>query len=187
MRVRRVCLLSAIAAILVIGCGRPAPQTTYTVVAPATITPGDQIPLPRHEVILTLSGALRHSNDSGSLRFDMETLEQIGLVSYTVQDPYLQQSITFSGVLMSDLLRVAGVPPEATLVHIVALDDYEVDIAIDDIQKWPILLATRADGKRMDVATYGPTRLLFPYGHYPIDEIAYREAWIWNVESMEIR
>jgi hypothetical protein len=50
----------------------------------------------------------------------------------------------------------------ASSVRITALDDYQVDIPFAEIEKWPILLATRMNGEYMSIENSGPTRIIFP-------------------------
>ena len=53
--------------------------------------------------------AIIEVNDD-TLAFDMSTLEKLRLVKYEVDDPWLQEEVTYTGVLLSDLLEVAGAP-----------------------------------------------------------------------------
>ena len=173
-------LIAALAA-----CGNNTAKS-YEMVAPAVITPGSAIPAPIEEVILTLSGDIGIKNVGDTLQFDMPTLENLGLVKYSVDDPWFDVTNTYTGVLMSELGKYAGVSPSAKNIHMVGLDDYSVDISVDDIEKWPILLATRTNGAYMDIESSGPTRIIFPYHSYSIDPVAYNDFWIWNLASMEI-
>jgi hypothetical protein len=154
-----------------------APET----VSAATIKAGDPIPAPAEAVILSLSGP-----DNKEVTLDLPTLEKVGLVKYTVTDPWLESQITYTGVLLSDLLKVAGVADDATTVKVVALDDYAADIPIEEINKWPILIATQADGEYLTIENNGPTRIIFPYDTYP-DITAARNMSVWNLEGLEIK
>ncbi|HEX9824089.1 MAG TPA: molybdopterin-dependent oxidoreductase [Actinomycetota bacterium] len=146
------------------------------------------MPEPVGEEILTISGEIGTTNDRGRLAFDMATLESLGLVSYDVEDPWDQKEVTYTGVLMSELLAVAGAASDARSVRIVALDDYRVSIPIDEIHRWPVLLATRADGEVIGVESGGPSRIIYPYGTFPeIDGVTHDDLWIWSVERMTIR
>lgn len=175
------------AAILLTACGN-ASQSPYQRVSESTLQPGAPIPAPTGEVILTISGKIGVTNNGDQLLLDMETLEKFGLVQYELNDPWLKEKFTYTGVLMSDLLKFIQSAPEAESVHLIALDDYEVDIVVRDIEKWPILLATRANGQYMSVAENGPTRIIFPFDQFPeIDQTTYRDLMIWNIASMEVR
>ena len=167
-------------------CGGQPTTPAYEVVAPASVSQGSSIPAPAEAVILTVTGAINNKNVGDTLEFDIPTLEKLGLVKYTVSDPWLQSEVTYTGVLLSELLAVAEVPDSATTVHVVALDDYAADIPISEIEAWPILLATQADGEYLTVDTNGPTRIIFPYDTYS-DITAARNMSVWNNKLLEIR
>jgi hypothetical protein len=170
----------------VAACGGD-PDSVYQVVTPASISPGSPIPAPTEEVILTISGDVSVTNVGDTLQLDMPTLEHLGLVQYTVSDPHLLTDVTYTGVLMSKLSEFVGASKSASNIHIVALDDYHVDLSFEYIKKWPILLATRSNGEYMDVDSSGPTRIVFPYDSYSeLDPVRYDHLWIWNIESMEV-
>ena len=116
----------------------------------------------------------------------MRTLENLGLVKYTVDDPWLNSPITYTGVLLSELRNYAGVSDSAMYFHLGALDDSAVTIPVEDIEKWPILLATRSNDSYMSIGTAGPTRIILPYHNYKFDWDTYNGYWIWNLATMEI-
>ena len=190
-RLGHAVLVLTVAAGFLVGClpgGAGAPGPAYQGVASAGRRPGDPIPVPTGETVLTLSGAIATTNAGAELRLDLATLEQFGLVQFAVVDPAQRRRITFAGVLVSDLLAYAGAAPSATTLHLVALDDYQTDIALTDVRKWPILLATRADGGRPPIADGGPTRIVFPYHAFPkIDASVYDSQWIWSLKSIDVR
>ena len=179
-------VLAAVLALLMSACGS-AKDTGYEVVAPASIGLTEAIPSPSQKVVLSISGQVATKNTADSLELDMSTLEKLGLVKYQVHDPWLKQTFTYTGVLMSDLLKYAGASQSARSVHMVALDDYQVDIPIADIEMWPILLATRANGEFMNVDNYGPLRIIYPYGSHSIDPVSHNDLWIWSLKSIEVR
>ena len=179
-------ILAAVFALLMSACGG-AKDTGYEMVAPASIGLTEVIPSPSQEMVLSISGQVAAKNTVDSLELDMRTLEKLGLVKYEVHDPWLKQTFTYTGVLMSDILKYAGAFHTARSVHMVALDDYQVDIPIADIDRWPILLATRANGELMKVDNYGPLRIIYPYGSHSIDSVSHNDLWIWSLKSMEVR
>ena len=179
-------ILAAVSLLILAACGGSG-HPGYEVVAPASIGPSETIPAPSGEEVLAISGLIAAKNGGDALNFDIPTLERLGLVEYSVHDPWLKESFTYTGVLMSDLLNYAGIFHTAESVHVVALDDYQVDIPIADIKKWPILLATRVNGEYMSVDNYGPTRVIYPYGSHSIDPTSHNDLWIWSVKSMEVR
>lgn len=174
--------------LVLVGCGQKA-EVAYAEIAPASINIGDQIPLPTGDVILNMFGDISQTNESQNLSFDIATLEKLGLVEYTIADPWQNhEDVTYTGVLMSDILDYAGVSDAATNVHMVALDEYAVDVSVADMNKWPVMLATRTNGEYMDIETSGPTRIVFPFHAHPeIDEDTYKVLMIWNLRDIEIQ
>ncbi len=175
-------------AILLAACtGQPA-GNTYETVTPASVKPGDAIPAPSGEAIVTISGAISAKNSGETLVLDMATLEKFGLVKYDVNDPWLNAKNTYTGVLMSEFLKIIGASPSATTVVLTALDDYQVEIPIADIQKWPILLATQTNDEYMTLENNGPTRIIYPFDDYSeIDQVATKDLWVWNIKTIEVR
>ena len=179
-------LAIALAILVLAGCGSGADEPIYEVVSEATIAPGDEVPPPEGEVVLVVTGRIGKTNVDDTLVFDMETLEEIGLVRYEVSDPWLQESVAYTGVLLSDLLQVAGADETASEVNALALDGYASPIPFSEMDKWPVLLATQADGSYMDIENSGPTRIIFPYDL--IDDITdARNMSVWNMEILEVR
>ncbi len=180
-RIIPVFVLSA----FIIACGA-GNAVEYDIVVPASINPGDEIPTPSGEVILIVSGDIAATNVSGTIEFDMNTLEKLGLVSYEVSDPWLQEKVTYTGVLLSDLLEVANASATLTDVFATALDDYAISIPASEIEAWPILIATQSNGAYMSIENNGPTRIIFPYDRH--DDITdARNMSVWNLESLDVR
>ncbi len=176
----------ALAACTTTATEQPA-EPAYTTISAGTLTPDDDVPAPDGDVILTLQGAIGQTNTDDQLVFDMETLEQIGLIEYTLpEDPYADRAVTYQGVLLGDVLAVAAVPDDAETLHAIALDDYTVDIPLD-VTRWPVMLATRQDGERIPISDKGPVRVVFPYGQFDIDQDFYDPMWIWNLRTIEVR
>lgn len=181
------CAAITLGLIVALGACNAQATPVYQEVTPASLSPGDPIPIPAEKVVLTLYGDLAVKNVGNTLQFDMPTLERLGLVEYAVRDPWLNSEVTYTGILMSELSKFVGAADSAAKVHIVALDDYQVNIPFTEIKKWPILLATRTNGEYMSIENSGPTRIIFPYHAYPeIDPVKYDDLWIWNIKSMEI-
>jgi hypothetical protein len=180
------CML-AVLAIAASGCST-APKQAYMVVAPATVPADGVIPQPRSAPVLTLSGMIGTNNVGSTLSFDMSTIEHLRMVSYSIDDPWRGARTDYTGVLVSDLLKAAAVPATATSLHMTALDDYEVDLPIDFVEKYPVLLATRADDGYMLVEDGGPTRIIFPYDSYPdLNVEQTKDQLIWSIKTLEVR
>jgi hypothetical protein len=115
--------------------------------------------------------------------FDMPTLERLGLVKATVFEPYEKKHLTFSGVKLDDVLKIAGVPATAS-VHLTALDDYQVDLSAAEVDAGGLMLATRQDGEEIAVATGGPIRLVFLDGTASGRD---GRQWIWSLNRIDVK
>jgi hypothetical protein len=168
------------------GCAA-APKRPYEIVSPASVAPG-AIPAPVAAPVLTFSGEIGTTNVGTTLTLDMPTLERLGLVTYSIDDPWRKERTAYTGVLVSDVLKAIAAPSSATTLHMTAMDDYEVDLPIAMVQKYPILLATRSDGKYMSVDDGGPTRIIYPYDTSPeLDALATKDQLIWSIKTLEVR
>lgn len=184
-------LLTAAVGVTLAACGadEPAPTASaYDVVAEAQLQPGDEVPVPTGDVVLTITGDIATTNDGDALVLDMATLESLRLVSYTVDDNQaLGRDVEFTGVLLADLLEVAGAAEEASTLETVALNDYSVEIPAEDASEYPVLLATQADGERMPVEDYGPVRVVYPTHAFELDPTVFDPRWIWQLRDIDVR
>lgn len=177
--------LSACSSSDVAGAPEPTPSTYYDVVSEPEIKPGDPVPVPTGKVVLTLRG-VPNTNVGKTLRFDLATLEKLGVVSYSVFDRQAEgRDVTFSGPLLKSVLDVAGAT--GTNLHCIALNDYAVDVPAADADALPVILATKADGKKMSVAHYGPTRFIYPTDGFDLDSTIYDPRWIWQLETIVVK
>ncbi|HTE68195.1 MAG TPA: molybdopterin-dependent oxidoreductase [Actinomycetes bacterium] len=188
----RLILVALVVALAVAACGGKedkAPQASKTdvssplVVDDGSLAAGEKISAPTGEVVLTMSGAIGTRNKGRQLQLDLASIEKMRRVRLEAAEPFLKRRVMFEGVLMADLLAVAGVPESASKVSMLALDDYKVDFKLEDVRSSQMLLATKADGKHMPIDRSGPIRIVFPdassLGRNP-------DLWIWSVASMKL-
>jgi hypothetical protein len=174
--------------LLLAGCGQKTESAIYKTVSAGTLKPGSAVPAPSGDLVLKIDGKISRTNAGDSLEFDMETLESVGVVEYTVNDPFAKKSILYAGVLLSQLLKVAGAAPDATTLTLHALDDYSTDMKIADANKWPVLIATRADSTYMTVDNSGPLISVFPFDNFPeIDHLTYDAQWLWSLAAITVK
>ncbi len=188
MKTTRAILYLSTLFLFLAACGQAPAQTTFTTVSEGTIKPGDQIPAPTGEVILTVTGDISQKNSDASLKLDKQGLEAIGLVEYDVNDPFVKKNIRYTGVLLSQILKVAGASPAASTLTLTALDDYSVDMKISDVLKYPFLVALKADGEYMPIDKNGPLINIIPYDDFPeLDHLTYDAMWVWSLHSIEVK
>jgi len=166
-------------------------QLSLKVVAAALFLSGSvafagSLPAPQGAVVLTLTGKISNTSKPEAAEFDMAALEALpGRVTQT-ETPWTRGKPIFSGPLGSALLDKVGAT--GTSLHVVALNDYAVDVPIEDLRKWPVILATRKDGQPMSVRDKGPIFVIYPFDLDPSlynEKIFSRSAW--QVKSIEVR
>lgn len=193
-RLARGLAVGAIAALTVAcGAGASAPPDPVakevppntTLVEQATLRPGDVIPSPTGDEVLSVTGRIAATNVGDSLRLDPAILERLGLVRVSVYEPWVQQNLDFQGVWLADLLALADSEADARSIHLTALDDYQIDLSMADVMAGGIFLATRTGaGAPIPIEDGGPTRIVF-VGGVPSGSSA--DQWIWSLSTIDVR
>lgn len=136
-------------------------------------------PLPPGPPVLTVE------TPHGPRDYSLADIEAVGLNAMTIDLVWAGEGGTYHGVLLPALLRDAGLP-DVPAVDVVALDGYHAQIPRQDWERWPIMLATRRDGKPLAVREKGPTRIL--YAMTPEEVLASAKMdvrWVWMVRTIK--
>jgi hypothetical protein len=182
---RCITILVLLSLLLLPGCARQAEfDKVYTVVTAATLQPGAMIPQPKEEVILTVNGKIGATTGDGIIAMDRSAIEGVGVVEYSVQDPFENREIVYRGVLMRDLLKLWQVAEDVKTIRLIALNDYQIDIPIEDFYQYPVLYAMQADGVYMEPDYQGPAMLVYPIDDYKFDLITIKRRWIWQIKQI---
>ncbi len=182
-----VIVLSLLCLLLWTGCAKSTEfAKVYTIVKEGTLQPGATIPQPEDDPILTVSGKISTTNADGAILMDRPTIESVGLVEYHVQDPFANHDVLYRGVLMRDLLKLWQKDNTVKTVRLIALNDYQIDIPIEDFSTYPILFALQADGVYMEPDYQGPAMLVYPLDNYDFDLITIKRRWIWQIKKIEL-
>jgi len=185
---RRPLILIGILLFTLLACtASPKFEDVYTVISPATLHATDPIPLLEEEPILTITGKIGITNTENAIIMDIATIQQVGVIEYTVDDLFEERPILFQGVLMRDLLDLWQVDASATNAHFVALNDYVVDIPIVEFRESPVMFALKADGEYMHPADRGPAMIVYPINQYEFDLAVIQWNWIWQIKSIDIQ
>ena len=154
-------------------------------VSQPTLKPGAPIPAPKSKVVLTITGATARANRGDKLAFDRPTLEKLGLISYKNSNRWYKDPVTYVGVLGSTLLKVIGIPKNATKLKLRAVNDYIIDIPLEDFERWPVMFALKLNGDYLTLRDKGPIWVVYPTH---LDEALsgpeHSGKWIWQLKSM---
>jgi hypothetical protein len=147
--------------------------------------PLDSLPLPTGPVILTVSGPDILTNLDNSAQFDLEMLEGLGTSSIKTSTIWTDGVIDFEGVPLSDLLL--ALHAKGSVVKATALNDYAVEIPLQDEKSSGALLAFRMNGKDMSPRDKGPIWVVYPYDSSPDfqTDVIYASS-IWQLNRLEV-
>jgi hypothetical protein len=153
-------------------------------------------------VVLTVAGAVNHANrgpvdpftdgffNSGQIAFDkaaafdIADLETLGLKRIEVRYPDWPKGFVFEGPLLGDVLAKAGAT--GSVVRVQALDGYEAQISMEDVRKYPIVLAIKRDGRFLGIGDRGPAWVVFPREDFPELKAQDDSKWVWAVYYMHV-
>lgn len=147
---------------------------------------GNGLPQPDGEVILRVLGSIAHPNAGNEAHFDREMIEALPRHTLDTSTSVTEGINLFEGVLMRDLLGAAGA--EGEFVTAIALNDYVIDIPMDDFHDYDVLAALTMDGERLLPRDKGPIWIVYPRDDFPeLAYIRYDYRWVWQLARLEIR
>ncbi|HEY9079607.1 molybdopterin-dependent oxidoreductase [Magnetovibrio sp.] len=143
---------------------------------------------PTGQILLTVDGNVANANrgDGKAAVFDRAQLEALGLHTLVTSNPFIEGVHTFEGPLLADVLGQAGAKGE--VIQARALDGYNVDIPYAIVQKYPVVLAMKMDGKAMRVRSKGPLWIILPVDqHEDLKAESYSGYSIWQLTTLTVK
>lgn len=155
------------------------------VVLPAAHAGTDAFPSPEGEIVLTITGQIARANNGDSAVFDeamLAALPSASLETTTVVTDGVRQ---FDGFLMRDLLALVGA--EGETLAATALNDYIIDIPMEDFERFDVLVATHMDGERLLPSDKGPLWIVYPRDdHTELQDMRYDYRWVWQLVRLKV-
>ena len=129
------------------------------------------------EAVLTITGG-----SAGPVALTLAQLEALGTETVTIDEPFVKQRLTFTGVPMAKLLAKAGIPDGA---HITtkALNDYEYANVASAFTGSHAIIATKRGDEPVPFDAGGPIRIIFPDGSALASTL---DAWNWSLASIRL-
>ncbi len=140
-------------------------------------------PAPTGEVLLTVKGNIEVSNVGDDYQFDLDMLKKEGKDLQT-NDPWLESEFTYTGLPLSQLVKMVKPGDGTTTLKFVATDDYTVEVKIADCKGADILLAYAADGADLLPDLGGPLKLVFAES---LSDIYPPESWGWMIVKVTVQ
>ncbi|MFC7395763.1 molybdopterin-dependent oxidoreductase [Chelatococcus sp. GCM10030263] len=148
-----------------------------------------RLPEPTGPVLLTVSGKISVMNVGNTAAFDRAMLEALPRHQLKTSTVWTDGVKTFDGVLLRDVLaRVGAAKGEGTIVKATALNDYSIDIAVADFDRFDVLLAWSMDGERLTVRDKGPLWIVYPRDQFSeLHDERYDQRWAWQLNRLEVK
>lgn len=153
---------------------------------PADLGFGDsvaELPPPMGEVVLTIASESKAA-ERGPVEADLAGLEQLGTITTTVYEPFVERDIEVTGVPFDRVLAAAGVEPD-NRIAITALNLYQIEEKASHLSGGGGLLVTRVDGEQIPVADGGPIRLVYTDARSA--QALNTNLWIWSIATIEVK
>ena len=146
----------------------------------------DPLAAPAGDVILTVSGKISNTNGAdATAKFDLAMLESLALREGTMETPWTKGRVTFKGPLGRALLDAVGAQGHS--LKVVALDDYAVDVPVEDLAQHDVIFATEMNGKPMSVREKGPVFIIYPFDKEPgLYNEKYFSRSVWQIKSIVV-
>lgn len=160
--------------------------TTAAVLFAAGLGPALALDKPTGPVVLTVKGAITHTNSEAGAEFDLAMLAALpGRVS-EVETPWTAGKTRFEGPLGRAVLDAVGAT--GSMLKVTALNDYSADVPVEDLRAHDVILATTMDGKPMSVRDKGPLFIIYPFDAEPdlYTELYFNRS-VWQIATIEVR
>lgn len=139
-------------------------------------------PVVAEEVLLTLTGAVT----GGRVELTRSDLDALHWHQFATSTSVTDHRPDFRGVLMRDILARAGA--DGTHVRATALNDYVIDIPVEDFQNFDVLVALYMDGVLLGPRDKGPLWIVYPRDdHSVLADIRYDMRWVWQLVTLQVR
>ena len=167
---KRFALASAIAALTTFG----------PIAAPADTVEVELEPIRHHSAELTVVGP------DGASNYDPASLEALGARRMVTITPWREEPAAFEGVLLADVLEANGLL-DVQAIRVIAENDYAVTIPAETWKRWPVLVATRVNGKPHSRRERGPIQFVLPMSDdAAAGDVGMVNSWVWMAARIEV-
>jgi hypothetical protein len=158
----------------------------FCIPAAAQEPSGADLPPPAGRVVLAVHGAIANTNVDDAALFDMEMLKALPSARLETTTVVTDGVRRFDGFFMRDLLERVGA--QGSTVTATALNDYVIDIDIEDFDRFEVLVAYEMDGKPLLPSDKGPLWIVYPRDQYAeLQDIRYDYRWVWQLRRLDIK
>jgi hypothetical protein len=126
------------------------------------------------------------SSAATTTQLDLEAIKGLGAVTFETSTPWTDGKVVFEAVPGNRVLGLLG--GEGTVVHATALDDYAVEIPLEDFRSGKAHIAYSMNGEPLPQDQFGPFWIVYRYDSDPaLRDDAHQARSIWQLKSLTVR
>lgn len=134
------------------------------------------------EVLLTLTGAVT----GGQVELTQADLDELEWHEIATSTTVTDGQPVFRGVLMRDILDRAQASGDTVTAR--ALNDYVIDIPMDDFHEFDVIAALYMDGIALTPRDKGPVWIVYPRDdHSVLADLRYDMRWVWQLSALHVQ
>lgn len=141
---------------------------------------------PSSRAILTVTGLITNTNNADAALFDLAMLDQLPRQTTTTHTPWTEGRHTYTGFSAEEFFQLLNIQGNTLLVS--ALNDYTIEIPVDDFLIHGAIFATHMDGVPMSIRNKGPIMVIYPFDEKPQLKIeTYFARSIWQIKNISVK
>lgn len=140
---------------------------------------------PKGRVVLSITGLIGMRNAGKAAEFDMDMLAALPQTSFSTRTPWYPEAHKFTGPLLRDVL--AAVDAQGKTLRAIALNDYKVELPVEDAKRYPLILARLMDDKPMPIREKGPLFIIYSFdSDESLRSERYYSRSAWQLKQIEV-
>jgi hypothetical protein len=118
--------------------------------------------------------------------FDLAALRAMPVTRIITMTPWTDGENRYEGVRIRDLLVKLGA--DGTKVLADAVDDYQVEIPMEDIRDYDVIIAYAMNGAPLPVNNKGPLWVIYPYSERSsLQKDIYFSRSVWQLNRLTVQ
>ena len=124
-------------------------------------------------------------SDGQSHVLSLSELDDMEQIEFETGSIWTDGKHRYSGVSLYNLLEHFGA--KGTVLRMIALNDYSIEMPIEDLEENAPIVATRVDGETMTVRDKGPYWVIYPFDASPRYRTeAIHSRSVWQLQRFEV-
>jgi len=142
--------------------------------------------LPRLAVAQGVALTVINSVNGSEVTLSDEELMAVPHATINTENEFVDGMTAFTGPLGRDVLALVG--EGGSTVVLTAVNDYAVEVPIEDFINYEVVFAISADGERFSRRNKGPVWVVYPMSDFAeLQDPVYNARLIWQLVKVEIK